>query len=121
MNFGNETWAKLQQHGYIRDDIDWIGCKDFYISESWFWTLADNTEYDPGYGRPEIPQDLIIVMKDGSWFERREYDGSEWWAYVTPPRKPQEFRDFAYDKLVPDKFEPENWAPQLKEFYNEVS
>ena len=121
MNFGNETWEKLQRCGYDRSSIDWIGCRDFQVSEGWFWTLADNTEYNEDYGRPEIPQDLIISMKDGSWFERREYDGSEWWVHIVPPQKPRDHRDFAYDKLVADKFEPQYWEPELKEFCNEVS
>jgi len=30
----------------------------------------------------------VIVFNDGCWFDRREYDGSEWWTYNIVPRKP---------------------------------
>lgn len=59
-------------------------------------------------------------MKDGSWFERAEYDGSEWWRYIQSPIKPQNFKNFAYGKLCAD-FRIEDWAPQLKEFCDEMS
>jgi len=28
----------------------------------------------------------IIVFNDGSWLERREYDGSEWWEFQQTPQ-----------------------------------
>lgn len=41
-------------------------------------------EYDDGYGSQELFG--IVWMKDGSWFERHEYDGAEGWEYKkTPP------------------------------------
>ena len=36
-------------------------------------------EYDNGYGSQELFGE--IIFKDGSWLERGEYDGSEWWSY----------------------------------------
>ena len=36
-------------------------------------------EYDNGYGSQELFG--LIIMKDNSWFERAEYDGSEWWEH----------------------------------------
>ena len=44
-----------------------------------------NFEYDEGYGG----QNLFgyIWYADGTWSERGEYDGSEWWSHKERPRK----------------------------------
>lgn len=114
-NFGDETFQNLASFGYTRDDIAWIGCKDFTVDENWFWTLADNSDYYAGYGRPNMPDDIKIVMKDGNWFERAEYDGSEWWRFIRVPQKPQESRMFNTDSFCAE-FEPDDWAPSLYEY-----
>ncbi|WP_283640102.1 hypothetical protein [Mesonia mobilis] len=44
--------------------------------------------YDSGYGGQELFGTLWFV--DGSWIERGEYDGSEWWEYKTTPEIPKE-------------------------------
>ncbi len=85
-----ETIEILEKHGKTLDDIDWFGGEDFQISREQFIELA-NIEYDPGYGRQEIANDLILVGKD-FWLERHEYDGAEWWAFKCPPPKPPEIR-----------------------------
>ena len=36
-------------------------------------------EYDNDPGSQELFG--LILMRDHSWFERAEYDGSEWWEY----------------------------------------
>ena len=42
--------------------------------------------YDDGFGGANV-EDVFIVFDDGSWLERGEYDGSEWWEYkITPTR-----------------------------------
>ncbi len=52
--------------------------------------------YDDGYGSQQL--DGVIWFKDGSWGDRGEYDGSEWWqhqrrpnvpSYLYPPELPQ--------------------------------
>lgn len=40
-------------------------------------------EYDSGYGRQEL--DGTIWLKDGTWLERYEYDGSERWEHKAVP------------------------------------
>jgi hypothetical protein len=40
-------------------------------------------EYDPGYGGQELFG--TILFKDNSWFQRGEYDGSEWWVLMYSP------------------------------------
>lgn len=59
------------------------------------WTLNDgdietflnnndgNTHFDSSFGTQELFG--VIWYDDGSWSERAEYDGSEWWAYKTCP------------------------------------
>ena len=45
-------------------------------------------EYDSGYGG----QNLFgtIWYEDGTWSERGEYDGSEWWDHRERPQIPEE-------------------------------
>lgn len=38
-------------------------------------------EYDSGYGSAKIAEDLIIVLADGSYLGRSEYDGAEEWVH----------------------------------------
>lgn len=46
--------------------------------------LLKAVDYDDGYGGQELFG--TIWLKDGSWYERAEYDGSEWWVHrVCPP------------------------------------
>ena len=46
-----------------------------------------NYDYDEDYGRQELFG--IVFMKDGSWWTRAEYDGSEWWTKNTVPDIPE--------------------------------
>lgn len=39
--------------------------------------------YYSGFGRQEL--DGLIWYTDGSWSERGEYDGSEWWTHKKRP------------------------------------
>ncbi len=53
-------------------------------------TFLDNLdfEYDNGYGGQEL--EGTIWFKDGTWTERGEYDGSEWWQHQEIPDIPIE-------------------------------
>ena len=42
--------------------------------------------YDDGFGGQELFG--IIWYNDGSWSDRGEYDGSEWWQYQKCPPLP---------------------------------
>jgi hypothetical protein len=48
---------------------------------------AIDIDYDNGYGSQWIQG--TVWLSDGSWLERREYDGSEWWNHCTMPPLPQ--------------------------------
>ena len=47
---------------------------------------AINLNYDSGYGGQSLYG--FIWYKDGTWSERGEYDGSEWWEYIACPKIP---------------------------------
>lgn len=42
-----------------------------------------NFWYDSGYGEQELFG--MVLFFDGSWLERGEYDGAEWWEYKKTP------------------------------------
>lgn len=44
--------------------------------------------YDSGFGSPEIDGELWFT--NGTWANRSEYDGSEWWEYHKLPEIPEE-------------------------------
>jgi hypothetical protein len=44
-------------------------------------------EYDSGYGGQELFG--TIWYEDGTWSDRGEYDGSEWWDYHSCPEIPE--------------------------------
>lgn len=47
-----------------------------------------NFEYNSGYGGQYLYGN--VWLDDGSWLERGEYDGSEWWEHKTCPDIPNE-------------------------------
>lgn len=46
------------------------------------------TSYGHHPGTEEVATDLLVVG-DGWWLERHEYDGSEWWEHKALPAKPE--------------------------------
>lgn len=46
-----------------------------------------DTEYDSGYGGQELFG--TIWYTNGTWSDRGEYDGSEWWEYHICPSIPE--------------------------------
>ena len=47
--------------------------------------------YHKGYGAQYLFGH--IVLKDGSWHQRKEYDGYEWWEYCQAPKTPSWVKD----------------------------
>jgi hypothetical protein len=87
-NLLEETIEALKQHDKTPKDVLWCGCRTHYFDWADFEKVA-NVEYDSGYGGQEVAEDLLIVG-NGFWLERHEYDGSEWWEYKTAPVQPTE-------------------------------
>jgi len=50
--------------------------------------LSLNFEYDNGYGGQNLFGNIWYT--DGTWSDRGEYDGSEWWQYKKVPEIPKE-------------------------------
>lgn len=83
MNLKKETLEILKENNKSWDDVVAVCGKDFQITKEDFVKYSD-TEYDSSFGAAEVAEDLIIVG-EGWWLERAEYDGSEWWEYKTFP------------------------------------
>lgn len=79
---------------YLKYD-KFFGCEDELVEEYYLkigYTDEDKKEflskldfeYDDGYGSQELFG--TIWYEDGSWSERGEYDGAEWWEHkLCPP------------------------------------
>lgn len=60
-----------------------------YTSEQWDKFLEElDFTYDDGYGSQEVFGTIWFL--DGTWAEREEYDGSEWWVHRKCPEIPKE-------------------------------
>lgn len=112
VNLAIETTSVLNQDGYTVDDIDWIGNRAFKILIHEFFDVARNTVYSNGYGGIAIPGDLLIMMNDGSWYSRGEYDGSEWWEHNIVPEKPIVINHLKVQDFTKGLYE---WDPTLVE------
>lgn len=104
INLAEETINTLVSDGYELVDIDFISLEGVLVTD--FFSFAAGFDYYPGYGCAEVPP-FVIAMQDGSWYERREYDGAEWWRHVVPPTFPIE-RDTVKGALY-----GEEWAYPL--------
>lgn len=80
------------QKGYYYDEPDEIRkihLKVNYTKDDYNQFLKDlDFTYDNGFGGQELFG--IIWYTDGTWSERGEYDGSEWWEYNSVPEIPKE-------------------------------
>ncbi|MCC7667450.1 hypothetical protein [Liquorilactobacillus satsumensis] len=87
INICDEIKDKLSEKDKTVDDISWIGSRDGHFAMSWkdFYDHFKNITYDNGYGGQEIVDDLVVVLQDGSWLERSEYDGAEDFQYGSTP------------------------------------
>ena len=99
-NAKDEFWELLKDQKYDRDDVvaarlifgkNYSGQQkpiNFDKGDSFDAFLqALNFEYDAGFGSQEL--DGVIWFADGTWAERGEYDGSEWWEHRVRPEIPQ--------------------------------
>lgn len=86
-NLLNETLDKLNEQGKTWDDVKWVGGNDYTIPLANFIDVAGKTNYDGGYGASQVATDLVIVG-EGWFLERYDYDGAEGWEYRVVPSKP---------------------------------
>lgn len=93
INAKEELLEALQRSGKSIEDIEFAGIRhscninDFScVTESTDLLLKSlDFLYDEDYGTQHIYG--YILFRDGSWLERREYDGAEWWKFMIPPTK----------------------------------
>jgi hypothetical protein len=87
---GREVLCAIIQWGDKYDSSN----KQFLLTTGWTKDDWDefisglNFEYDSGYGGQELFGTIWYI--DGTWSERGEYDGSEWWEYHICPEIPNE-------------------------------
>lgn len=97
VNFLQETLGEILGSGHTELDVVFVGSYDGKYRMSWekFKEKA-NFIYDLGYGAQHIATDLIVYFKDGSYMDRKEYDGSEWWQYhgLLNFSEEDEYKDF---------------------------
>ena len=88
MNLKQETLKCLREHNKNENDIVCVCGDDFKITWKNFIDVANNADYDSGYGGQEVARDLRIIGKDFVMV-RDVYDGAEWWRFIgtTPPEQ----------------------------------
>jgi hypothetical protein len=71
----------------IRHKNKTVNLKIGYSNEDFQLVLEElDFEYDAGYGGQELFG--TIWFTDGTWSDRGEYDGSEWWEHMEMPPIP---------------------------------
>lgn len=96
-NFLEETIEEIKCNGRKEEDVMFVGSIDGEYRMTWnSFKEKANFFYDCGYGAQEIATDLIVYFYDGSYMDRREYDGSEWWEYhgLLNFSEEDEYKDF---------------------------
>lgn len=83
-NLWEETIKFLEENGKTFEDVLFIQGEDFKVTKENFEIVAKKTNYDAGFGAQHVATDLVLVG-DGWWIERAEYDGSEWREFKTIP------------------------------------
>ena len=88
-NLLDETLEVMEKYGYKPPQVSWVGSSDgrYAISMKQFQENFDQVNYDAGFGGQRIAADLVVKFRDGSWLERQEYDGAEWWCYRKTPNR----------------------------------
>ena len=94
VNFYEEitSCCKVKDIDYIVTKVDKWADNERYvkIDKDWFLEQAKRIQYDPSFGDHVIDLELRIVLKDGSWLEREEYDGAENFVLKGKPPCPEE-------------------------------
>ena len=90
----NKEWSDIKY--VVLTSSEEIIPKDVYEE------IARNTYYDNGFGSTEVYESLMLIG-DGFWFERAEYDGAEWFAYKEIPDIRNYTVDLDCDSLTRNK------------------
>ena len=112
----SETKEALSKHGYSLEDVESVQSEGLGMTVLHFMKLTENVYFEPmELGNPHVATDLVILMLDGSWFEREiGFDENkkafERWAFRKKPpfEKPN-------NALVKQIIVPYGKAGKLKE------
>ncbi len=119
-NLFEETLKQIFESNKTQSDIVWVGSEDGQLVITWneFAKIAKTINYDSGFGCQVIAKDLVVLFKDDSWLERREYDGSEWWEYKRLPIKSETSKPFSTVYCLDEKLRDNGTAgwSTLKEY-----
>jgi hypothetical protein len=75
-------------------EYSWIESRDYILKvgftaeEEQAFIDSLDFEYDAGFGGQELFG--TIWFSGGTWSDRDEYDGSEWWSHNSRPEVPKE-------------------------------
>lgn len=101
-----ETVKGLEELDKTPAMVEWVGSRDGQYAMAWeeFVKQFADLDYDDGFGRQEIANDLVVVGENW-WLERHEYDGSEWWEFKELPVRREDPKPFnkiegAWDSLA---------------------
>lgn len=104
------TNAKQEWNGHTKGKkvvAAWVGMGEFYSRDTCDLEFHKNLHLFKGYSEEEYAEFLelldfwydseygeqemfgVIWYEDGSWSERVEYDGSEWWELRIKPGVPE--------------------------------
>ena len=87
------SFAKIQYGSDYDEHPMLIELRSNRDEQDEYFFLEDlaSINYDNGYGGQELFG--TIVFKDGTWLERGEYDGSEWWEHRKLPTEESLFSE----------------------------
>lgn len=104
MNLLNETLKDLANSHKKPEDVLWVGIPgQWHCSWQDFASVAENIDYDSGYGLNVIDMRVKIVGVDW-WLARVEYDGSEWWQFLKLPQKPAHYQKPQKENFIDSYF-----------------
>jgi hypothetical protein len=84
-NFLKETIDSMKP--YTPRDVLYVMIGDAWTTWDEFARVADFT-YNSGYGS-ELIHGRLLVVGEGWWLERADYDGAEWWDLKKTKTKPE--------------------------------
>lgn len=84
LNLLKETTDIMRDNNKTPADVFYCRTEGENFSWKVFAEAAKHFNYDNGFGVQEVRKDLVIIGKDW-WLKRREYDGAEWWEFLTRP------------------------------------
>lgn len=119
-NLKAETIATLAYNGKYLEDIKYFTNGKYYMTVEQFLDLLnqkDGLDYDSGFGFQVINCALKGVGKDFVII-REEYDGSEWWRFISLVKPEQ---NMAHEAMLYDDYYYSSYDFDLEEEWKEYN